>query len=80
MSPEYRSPTQVRITLTKLIAEQGDKPSTLSRVIGRSPSYLSRFLNRGTPQRLQRDDAERLSRYLGVHQRELGNLPAAELR
>ena len=64
--------------LARLMQEQGKTAATLSRVIGRSPSYLSGFLNRGTPLRLQRADAGRLARFLGVHECELGNLPQHE--
>lgn len=44
----------------------------LSRMIGRSDSYLTRFVNHGVPARLAPDAIEHLSAFFGVEKWELG--------
>lgn len=77
VAPEYRSSTQIRETLGRLLEEHGQSRAQTSRLIGRSPSYLQRFMA-GKIDRLPRDDARFLSRYFGVDERELGVSGAAE--
>lgn len=75
MAPDYRTDAQIRARLAALIEEHQAQRSRLSALIGRSPSYLSRYLRRHQPQRLPRTDARMLSRYFGVPELELGVAP-----
>lgn len=72
MAPDYRSNLQIRETLEALMREHGRSRAELSRLIGRNPSYIGRFLADGRPERLPRDDARLISRYFGVPEHELG--------
>jgi hypothetical protein len=78
MAPEYRSSAQIRASLVALMREHQCSRATASRVIGRDPSYLQRFIARGIPQQLRSEDARKLARFFGVHEREMGVLPNRE--
>ena len=75
MAPDYRTDAQIRARLAALIEEHQVERSRLSALIGRSPSYLSRYLARHQPPRLTRADAGFLSRYFGIPELELGVMP-----
>jgi transposase-like protein len=66
MASEHRTDAQIRARLTALIEEQQADRSRLSALIGRNPSYLSRYLRQRQPERLTRADARFLSRYFGI--------------
>jgi hypothetical protein len=71
MAPEFRSSTQIRTTLQKLLAAHRCSSTEVSRLIGRHPDYVGRFL-RGRPERLPPIDAQMIARYFGVNEGELG--------
>jgi len=61
-----------RAVLERLIDERGEDCASLSRLIGRNPSYIQQFLKRGSPRRLAEADRQRLARYFGVPEAWLG--------
>jgi len=61
-----------RAILGRLIDERGEDCASLSRLIGRNPSYIQQFLKRGSPRRLAEADRQRLARYFGVPEAWLG--------
>lgn len=52
--------------LEQLIRERKEDYASLSRLIGRNPSYIQQFIKRGTPKRLDEEDRKTLARYFGV--------------
>ncbi|MEH3106193.1 MAG: peptidase S24 [Sphingomonas fennica] len=65
-----------RAALAALIAERREDYANLSAVIGRNPSYVQQYLNRGSPRRLAEEDRRRLAEYFGVSEEKLGGPPA----
>lgn len=61
-----------RHVLERLCRDHGEDFATLSRLIGKNPSYIQQFVRRGTPRRLAEDDRARLARYFGVDEAMLG--------
>jgi hypothetical protein len=61
-----------RSTLDRLIRQNRDDYSALSRMIGRNPAYIQQFIKRGSPKRLEEGDRRTLARYFGVSERLLG--------
>ena len=61
-----------RAVLERLIRERGEDCASLSRLIGRNPSYVQQFIRRGSPRRLAEADRERLARYFGIPEIWLG--------
>jgi hypothetical protein len=55
-----------RQRLTDLMAERGTDPANTSRAIGRSHSYLWKFLTQQTPKRLSEEVRELLGRHFHV--------------
>lgn len=66
------TPAQVRATLTRLAAEHNEPLAGLSRMIRRSPGYLARFIEGGSPEKLLAKDRLVLAQYFGVDERLLG--------
>ncbi|WP_019832177.1 S24 family peptidase [Sphingomonas sp. PR090111-T3T-6A] len=66
-----------RAVLERLIHERGEDCASLSRLIGRNPSYVQQFIKRGSPRRLAEEDRRRLARYFGVPETWLGASVAA---
>jgi len=66
------TPDQVRDTLRRLVERDGEQLAPLSRMMGRSDGYLSRFLDGGSPARLTPKNRLTLAKYFGVDERELG--------
>jgi hypothetical protein len=66
-----------RAVLERLIHERGEDCASLSRLIGRNPSYVQQFIKRGSPRRLAEPDRQRLARYFGVPETWLGASAAA---
>jgi hypothetical protein len=62
----------VRLTLERLIGEEGVHYGALSRLLGRNPAYIQQFIKRGTPRKLDEADRQTLARYFGVDERLLG--------
>jgi hypothetical protein len=69
---------EVRQILDQLIRERGEDYASLSRLIGRNPSYIQQFIKRGTPKRLNEDDRSILAQHLGVDEVTLGGRSQAE--
>ena len=61
-----------RIYLDQLVRENGTDYTSLSRMIGRNPSYIQQFIKRGTPKRLDEVDRQRLAHFFGVSEAALG--------
>jgi transcriptional regulator with XRE-family HTH domain len=61
-----------RRRLAALAEERGVSLSSLSRLIGKNPSYLQQFLRKGSPRKLEETDRLVLSRFFGVAAAELG--------
>ena len=66
------TPKQVRETLERLVAERDERLAGLSRMIGRSSGYLSRFLEGGSPAALLPKDRLLLAKYFRIDERLLG--------
>ncbi|WP_031342402.1 LexA family transcriptional regulator [Novosphingobium lindaniclasticum] len=63
---------QVRHRLLELAEERGASLSSLSRMIGKNPSYLQQFIRKGSPRKLEETDRGRLARFFGVSESEFG--------
>ena len=64
-------PDPVRQKLKDLLWQRGLTMKEASAAIGRGPSYVNQFLERGTPKALGYADAEKLAELLGCEAREL---------
>jgi hypothetical protein len=62
----------VRRALEALIRERGEDYASLSRLLGRNPTYVQQFIKRGVPRRLSEEDRRRLADHFGVPERMLG--------
>lgn len=62
----------IRRYLDGLIRERGDDYASLSRMLGRNPSYMQQFIKRGVPRRLHEEDRRRLAAHFGVPESALG--------
>ena len=62
----------VRQTLDRLIRERGEDYATLSRLLGRNPTYIQQFIKRGVPRKLDEDDRRTLALRLDVSEDLLG--------
>lgn len=74
----FPTSTQVRAKVAELAAGTGTSLAFLSRAIGRSDGYLSRFINDGRPERLAPADREYLARWFNVDTFELGDRDKAK--
>lgn len=61
-----------RLVLDQLIRENNEDYRSLSRFLGRNPSYIQQFIKRGTPRKLDECDREKLARYFRVNESLLG--------
>lgn len=68
----------VRETLDRLIRENRDDYSGLSKMLGRNPAYIQQFIKRGSPRKLDPDDRRRLASFYGVDEEILGGPPIGE--
>lgn len=66
------TPEQIRATVERLAAEQGESLAALSRMLRRNDAYLQQFVKRGSPKRLPEDARLLLAQFFGVDERELG--------
>ncbi len=62
----------IRKRLDELIAARGEDYASLSRLIGRNPTYVQQFVKRGVPRRLSEDDRRKLAAHFGIAERLLG--------
>lgn len=65
----------VRQTLDRLIQERGDDYASLSRMLGRNPTYIQQFVKRGVPRKLAEDDRRKLAAHFSVAEQDLGGPP-----
>jgi hypothetical protein len=65
-----------RAVLDRLISENGDDYSGLSKLVGRNAAYIQQFIKRGSPKRLGEQERAILAHYYGVTEAVLG-APAA---
>jgi hypothetical protein len=61
-----------RLALDRLITDNQEDYSSLSRLLGRNPAYVQQYIKRGTPRRLDERDRAKLARYFGVNEKLLG--------
>jgi hypothetical protein len=62
----------IRKRLDELIGARGEDYASLSRLIGRNPTYIQQFVKRGVPRRLSEQDRRALARHFGIAERLLG--------
>lgn len=70
----------VRAILDTLIQKSGDDYASLSRLLGRNPTYIQQFIKRGVPRRLSEEDRRMLARHFGVSEKQLGGPDDGEAR
>ena len=63
---------QPRRRLLELAAARSASLSQLSAFIGRNSSYLQQFVRKGSPRKLEETDRQKLARFFGVDEAELG--------
>lgn len=63
---------EVRATLRRLVVEHNESLADLSRMLKRSPGYLSRFIDGGSPEKLLAKDRLLLAQYFRIDERLLG--------
>jgi len=61
-----------RAALERLIADNGDDYTSLSKLVGRNAAYIQQYVKRGTPKKLPERERAILARYYGVDQKLLG--------
>ena len=66
--------------LDRVIAEQGEDYSSLSRLIGRNPAYIQQFIKRGSPRALSESDRRLLASYLDIDEILLGAPDGSQAR
>jgi hypothetical protein len=64
--------TAIRLRLDALITAAGEDYASLSRLLGRNPTYVQQFVKRGVPRRLSEDDRRLLAQHFGIAERLLG--------
>jgi hypothetical protein len=64
--------TAVRQTLDELIRARGEDYASVSRLLGRNPTYVQQFIKRGIPRKLDEDDRRKLARHFDVSEQLLG--------
>lgn len=62
----------IRLRLDALITAAGEDYASLSRLLGRNPTYVQQFVKRGVPRRLSEDDRRLLAQHFGIAERLLG--------
>jgi phage repressor protein C with HTH and peptisase S24 domain len=68
-----------RAVLDALIRDRREDYASLSRLIGRNPTYVQQYIKRGVPRKLDEADRRTLARYFGIDESALGG-PVAEPR
>lgn len=62
----------IRKRLDELISSRGEDYASLSRRLGRNPTYIQQFVKRGVPRRLSETDRRVLAQHFGIAERLLG--------
>ncbi|WP_422342841.1 S24 family peptidase [Parasphingorhabdus sp.] len=62
----------VREILERLIRQNGDDYSGLSKMLGRNAAYIQQFIKRGSPRKLDPDDRRALASFYGIDEQLLG--------
>ena len=62
----------IRKRLDELITAHGEDYASLSRQLGRNPTYIQQFVKRGVPRRLSETDRRALAMHFGIAERLLG--------
>jgi hypothetical protein len=62
----------IRKRLDGLISARGEDYASLSRLLGRNPTYIQQFVKRGVPRRLSETDRRVLAQHFGISERLLG--------
>jgi hypothetical protein len=62
----------IRKRLDELISARGEDYASLSRLLGRNPTYIQQFVKRGVPRRLSETDRRVLAQHFGIAERLLG--------
>ena len=62
----------IRQRLDALITSRGEDYASLSRRLGRNPTYIQQFVKRGVPRRLSEEDRRTLALHFGIAERLLG--------
>jgi hypothetical protein len=70
----------IRKRLDELIAARGEDYASLSRRLGRNPTYIQQFVKRGVPRRLSETDRRVLAQHFGIAERLLGGPDDSALR
>ena len=65
----------IRQRLDALIIASGEDYASLSRLIGRNPTYVQQFVKRGVPRRLSELDRSKIAAHFGIAERLLGGPP-----
>lgn len=65
----------VRQNLDRLIRENRDDYSGLSKMLGRNAAYIQQFIKRGTPRKLDPEDRRKLASFYGIDEEALGGPP-----
>lgn len=64
-----------REALDRIIRRSGETYASVSRVLGRNPTYIQQYIRRGVPSRLEEKDVRTIARALGVTSETIGGLP-----
>lgn len=78
--PWHMDSIVIRKRLDELIAARGEDYASLSRRIGRNPTYIQQFVKRGVPRRLSENDRRVLAAHFGIAERLLGGPEEADTR
>ena len=70
--PRVMDSIAIRKRLDELIASRGEDYASLSRRLGRNPTYIQQFVKRGVPRRLSETDRRVLAQHFGIAERLLG--------
>ena len=62
----------VREELDRLILKRNYGYASISRLLGRNPSYIQQFIKRGSPRKLDDEDRKTLASFFGVDEQVLG--------
>lgn len=77
-TPDKPFSSDSRANLERLIRQNGDDFSSLSRMLGKNPAYIQQYIKRGTPKKLDEADRRKLAEFYAVDERVLGaDIPAS---
>lgn len=62
----------IRQALDRAIRARGETYASVSRALGRNPTYVQQYIRRGVPRRLESDDRRAAARLLGLPETALG--------